>query len=71
MIEHGILTPKWVLLYRIDVKSKGRVTREAAEKFSIGEDCLFSKSDDPSPSTECGETRRGELENLTEKGVKD
>jgi len=44
MIEQGILTPKWVLLYRIDVKSKGRVTREPAEKFSIGEDCLFSKS---------------------------
>jgi hypothetical protein len=56
-----------VLLYRIDVKSKGRVTREAAEKFSIGEDCLFSKSNDPMPGTECGEMRSGEQENLTEK----
>jgi hypothetical protein len=32
-----------VLLYRIDVKSKGRVTREAPEIFSIGENYLFSK----------------------------
>jgi hypothetical protein len=43
MSEQRILTPKRVLLYRIDVKSKGRVTREPPEKFPIGGDCLFSK----------------------------
>jgi hypothetical protein len=35
MSELRILTPNWVLLYRIDVKSIGRVTREPPEKFSL------------------------------------
>jgi hypothetical protein len=38
MSKLRILTPKQGLLYSIDVKSKGRVTREGPEKCPHGED---------------------------------